>query len=174
MTGLLSIYSLVAGLGMLALLKFFRKRSFSSEKLEYAIIVLFLLPSFIQTISLREEFAMDEYCSRVQPVQKTLGLLSNISNGLVITDESLLFQIYGDEDLLLIDLCGIGNEIPEACVNDLIEDHFCVYLQHDRQKDPLWQQRWRNQSNFINSKRKLLIYDGHEEEQDFLIYQIIR
>ena len=85
---------------------------------------------------------MQTNASRLQPVIETIGQFGGIEDLIVLTDESLLFQIYGNEDMDIIDLGFICTEIPQAEFDKLIANkliktaewkkarHILLYFSH--------------------------------------------
>jgi uncharacterized phage-like protein YoqJ len=58
-------------------------------------------------------------------------------------------------------------------LDKLIEENYVIYLRKDKEESPLWKERWKNQYDYLNSKRKVLLYDGEKENRIFKIYRIL-
>ncbi len=177
MTNLMSVYSLIAGSGIVAIYKIAEKlipkiNLFQSKAFVYICASIILGSCFILTLRLRHNFVEDEYFSRISPVIRTINFSKNKGNAYILTEESLLFQIYGNENLNLIDFSLISINIPKAKLDKLINQNYVVYLDKYNNGEAIWAQRFKEQFDYINSKRKLLIFDGKKENGNYKIYRI--
>ncbi len=179
MTNLMSIYSLIVGMGLFSIYIISKERlpkikSLCQFKLfKYIFTFALLITCFLLTQRLRTAFVQDEYFTRIQPVVETINQFQKVENLIIITGESLLFQIYGDENLNIIDYASISSDILETDLDKLIEENYVIYLRKDKEESPLWKERWKNQYDYLNSKRKVLLYDGEKENGIFKIYRIL-
>lgn len=173
MTSMISIYSLVVGIGIYYFLKYLRK-IFTKFKIYYSFkilvlsaIMVLLFISFQYTSKNRAYFIEDEIRSRIYPVMKTLEFLED-ENTTVITSEHILFQIYGDKNLDLIDFCSIDVLIPTDLIDEKIKTQDVIYLQ-TIENDSISYERYFKQFSYVESKNKELL---HEDTQ-FKIYKLI-
>lgn len=80
------------------------------------IVSVLLVVSFINTLLLRKEFSEMEKENRFSNPSLVLKYLSEKGNFVLITDNILIFQLLGDEDLELIDLYMLDN-VPNRFKN---------------------------------------------------------
>jgi hypothetical protein len=178
MTNLMSIYSLIVGVGLFGIYTFSKERiprikSLCQFKLfKYIFTFALLITCFFLTQRLRTNFVQDEYYTRIQPVVKTISHFQEVDNLIIITGESLLFYIYGDENINIIDYASISSDINETDLDRLIDENYVVYIRKEEEESSLWKERWKEQYDYLKSKRKVLLYDGEKENGVFRIYRI--
>ncbi len=135
MTNLMSMYSLIVGMGLFSIYIISKKKIskirslFQSKLFQYIFTFTLLVTCFFLTQRLREEFVQDEYYTRIQPVLETISRFQDINNLIVITGESLLFYIYGKEDLNIIEFASISRNIPETDLDELIDGNYLYILE---------------------------------------------
>ena len=103
---------------------------------------------------------------------KTISHFQEVDNLIIITGESLLFYIYGDENINIIDYASISSDINETDLDRLIDENCVVYIRKEEEESSLWKERWKEQYDYLKSKRKVLLYDGEKENGVFRIYRI--
>ncbi len=178
MTNLMSIYSLIVGVGLFGIYTISKERipkikSLCQFKLfKYIFTFALLITCFFLTQRLRTNFVQDEYYTRIQPVVKTISHFQEVDNLIIITGESLLFYIYGDENINIIDYASISSDINETDLDRLINENCVVYIRKEEEESSLWKERWKEQYDYLKSKRKVLLYDGEKENGVFRIYRI--
>jgi hypothetical protein len=178
MTNLMSIYSLIVGVGLFGIYTISKERipkikSLCQFKLfKYIFTFALLITCFFLTQRLRTNFVQDEYYTRIQPVVKTISHFQEVDNLIIITGESLLFYIYGDENINIIDYASISSDINETDLDRLIDENYVVYIRKEEEESSLWKERWKEQYDYLKSKRKVLLYDGEKENGVFRIYRI--
>ena len=178
MTNLMSIYSLIVGVGLFGIYTISKERipkikSLCQFKLfKYIFTFALLITCFFLTQRLRTNFVHDEYYTRIQPVVKTISHFQEVDNLIIITGESLLFYIYGDENINIIDYASISSDINETDLDRLIDENCVVYIRKEEEESSLWKERWKEQYDYLKSKRKVLLYDGEKENGVFRIYRI--
>jgi len=165
MTSLVSVYSIIVGLGIYGLwqrLKTIgRNRANAQVRKSIAIAVAILVSgvSILFTLKCRSYFVEDEYNVRIAPVLKTLEYLKN-KDDVLITSEHILFQIYGNANLMLMDFCSIENQIPREEVESLIRSTNVYYLQ-TMDRGGVDEERYQKQFQLIDSKPKELLFSGN-------------
>lgn len=179
MTNIMSIYSLIVGMGLFTIYIIFKERIpkikslYQFKLFKYIFTFALLITCLFLTQRLRSAFVQDEYLTRIQPVIETIDQFQKVENLIIITGESLLFQIYGSENLNIIDYASISSDILETDLDKLIEENYVIYLRKDKEESLLWKERWKKQFDYLNSKRKVLSYDGEKENGIFKIYRIL-
>ncbi len=173
MTSIVSVYSLIVGLGIYYLWRSIKKATTNSQvrlfdkSLIASLLVIILGVSVFFTLKCRAHFVEDEQNVRVAPVIKTLDYLST-KDDVLITSEHVLFQIYGNANLRLIDFCSIGTLISKEGIDSLIRSASVYYLE-TISRDSLDEKRYRPQLQYLDSKRKERVYSG----QDFRIFRLL-
>jgi len=171
-TSMISFYSLTVGLGIYFFITKISKNlnPYGLKKSLRTILVIlsiFILGvSYFYSYQNRAYFIEDELKSRIYPVKRTLEFI-NHKNISVISSEHILFQIYGNKSLDVIDFNSIDILIPTSLVDERIETKEVIYLQ-TIENDEINGKRYSKQFEFIESKNKELIY----EEDHFRIYRI--
>jgi len=165
MTSIISVYSIIAGLGIYYLLRWIRKVTGNrpatsvSKSLVVALLVIILGVSVFFTLKCRAYFVEDEYNVRIAPVLKTLEYLKN-KDAVLITSKHILFQIYGNPDLKLIEFCSINNQILEDEVDGLIRSGNVYYLE-TWDRDAVDEERYKQQYRYIDSTIKEHVISGN-------------
>ncbi|MDP2930252.1 MAG: hypothetical protein Q8N56_01425 [bacterium] len=165
MTSLVSVYSIIVGLGIYGLWQWLKKlgrdRVNAQVRKSIAITVaIFVLGvSILFTLKCRSYFVEDEYNVRIAPVLKTLEYLKN-KDDVLITSEHILFQIYGNANLKIMDFCSIENQIPKEEVESLIRSSNVYYLQ-TMDRGGVDEERYQEQYRYVDSKIKQQIYSGN-------------
>lgn len=173
MISFISIYSLISGLGIYYLWQSIRKTTANRparfiKKLYVPIIsVVVLAVSMVLSFTSRAGFVEDEYNVRVAPVLETLRYLDSKYDTL-ITSEHILFQIYGNIDLNIIDFCSISTQIPLEEVDSDINTRRVYYLE-TMSRVSLDMERYESQFHYIDSKRKECIFEG----EDYTLYRLL-
>lgn len=173
MTSIISVYSIIVGLGVYYLwhsiktLKANRPIKLPSLAIIASLLIFVIGVSMFFTLKCRAYFVEDEYSVRVAPVLKTLEYLGR-KDDILITSEHVLFQVYGNEDLRLIDFCSIGMLIPMEEIDSLVRAANVYYL-GTIAPDSLDGERYRPQLQYIDSKRKERVYSG----RDYSIYRLL-
>jgi hypothetical protein len=173
MTSLISVYSLIVGLGIYRLWQWLkalgrgRVNVHVRNSISIASAILILGVSIIFTLKCRAYFVEDEYNGRIAPVLKTLEYLKN-KDDVLITSEHILFQIYGRADLKLIDFCSIDNQIPEDEVDSLISSANVYYLE-TMDRGVVDEERYHQQYRYIDSKIKEHVISGNNYQLSKLL-----
>ena len=173
MSSLVSVYSLIVGLGIYRLWQWLKALGRSRvnvhvrNSISIASAILILGVSIIITLKCRAYFVEDEYNGRIAPVLKTLEYLIN-KDDVLITSEHILFQIYGRADLKLIDFCSIDNQIPEDEVDSLISSANVYYLE-TMDRGVVDEERYHQQYRYIDSKIKEHVISGNNYQLSKLL-----
>lgn len=173
MTSIVSVYSIIVGLGVYYLWRLVRKAEANRparvfrKSLIASLLVTGLSLSMFFTLKCRAYFVEDEQNVRVAPVMKTLEHLGS-QDDILITSEHVLFQIYGNVDLRLIDFCSINILIPKEEIDSLIRSASVYYLETIA-RGSLDEERYRSQLQYLDSKRKEHLYSG----RDYRIYRLL-
>jgi hypothetical protein len=173
MTSIVSVFSIIVGLGVYYLWQSIRKTEpnrparLLGKSLIASLLIAVLAVSMFFTLKCRAYYVEDEYNVRVAPVKKTLEYLG-WKDDILITSEHILFQIYGNVDLRLIDFCSIDILIPKEEIDSLIRSASVYYLETIA-RDSLDEERYRPQLQYLDSKRKEHVYAG----QNFSIYRLL-
>jgi hypothetical protein len=168
MISIVSVYSLVVGIGIFYLLRGLKKvidkriNIFRYKSIGIAIAIIIMGSSFLFTLKNRAYFVEDEYISRIAPVKKTLEYLKS-NDDILITSEHILFQLYGSPELKLIDFCSIENQIQKQYIDNLIRSNNVYYLQ-TMERDVVDEQRYRQQYSYIDLKSKELIFSDENNK----------
>jgi hypothetical protein len=174
MTSLISVYSLIVGLGIywfwlwIKNLTRGRLSAHIVNSIAIACAVLVLGVSTATTLERRAYFIEDEHNVRIAPALKTLEYLEN-KDGVLITSEHALFQIYGKVDLPLIDFPSISNQIPEDEVDGLIRSSNVYYLETG-DRGGIDEERYQQQYRYIDSKIKVQVISGN----NFRLYRLLK
>jgi hypothetical protein len=165
MTSLISVYSIIVGLGIYGLWEGLKALGRSKvnvhmrKSVVLGLAILVLGVSLLFTLKCRSYFFEDEFNVRIAPVLKTLEYLKS-KDDVLITSEHVLFQIYGNADLKLIDFCSIENQIPKKEVESLIQSTNVYYLQ-TMDRGGVDEERYQKQYRNIDSKSKELLFSGN-------------
>jgi hypothetical protein len=166
------VYVLIVGFGIFYFLNYLKKLLkhtkfvLAFKIILFSIIVSLLFISYYFTSKNRSYFIEDEIRSRVLPVIKTMEFITN-ENMTIITSEHILFQVYGDKELELIDFCSIDVLIPTKLIDEAIKTREVIYLQTIK-NDEIDRQRYSAQFEYIESKEKEILYEGDK----FKIYRL--
>jgi hypothetical protein len=172
MTSIISVYALIAGLGIYALWqliktsKLIKTYAFAGKSILSALAIFTLAAAIVFTFKARTYFVEDEHNVRIAPVLKTLEYLKN-KDSVIITSEHILFQIYGNPDLFLIDFSSIENQVSREKVDEFIQNKDVYYLETmDRTR--VGEERYQRQYKYIDSKPKECIFSSNT----FRLYRI--
>jgi hypothetical protein len=132
-----------------------------------ALVLCFGTLLIIHNRGLREEFFRIEQKNRISPVTTTLSVIN--SNSIVLTDEPLLFQIFGSEDLFVIDLYQIGKSISEEKIRNLINNFDVYYLKKSFHDNEIQVKRYQDSFKIIKKLKKSEIH-LHNSGNIFKIY----
>lgn len=91
------------------------------------LICLFIGFTLFQSYVIRETFAGVEKVERLAPITETLKVLRS-NRDVILTDEPLLFQLFGPDNLFVIDLHCLGKEISESYLRELVKQTDVYYL----------------------------------------------
>ena len=172
-TSMIFVYVLIVGFGIFYFLNYLKKLLKHTrfvlpfKIILFSIIVSLLFISYYFTSKNRSYFIEDEIRSRILPVKKTMEFITN-ENMAIITSEHILFQVYGDKELELIDFCSIDVLIPTELIDEVIKTREVIYLQTIK-SDEIDRQRYPAQFEYIESKEKEILY----EEDKFKIYKLL-
>ncbi len=173
MISIISPYALVVGLGLFPLwqwfMKVFRKR-INVGFLRFIGAVSILLIIYISisfSLMYRAYLVEDEFNVRIAPVLKTLEFIKG-ENDILITSEHILFQIYGNSDLKLIDFGSIDNQISSQEINQLMVSANVYYLQ-TMSRGSVDEVRYQKQYRFLDSKTKECLVT----EEDYQLYRLL-
>lgn len=173
MTSIVSLYSIIVGFGVYYLWRSIKKAEANrpsrlfGKSLIASLLVIVLGVSIFFTLKCRAYFSEDEQNVRVAPVIKTIEYLAG-KDDILITSEHILFQIYGNVDLRLIDFCSIDILIPKEEIDSLIRSASVYYLETIA-RDSMDEERYRQQLQYLDSKRKEHLYSG----RDYRIYRLL-
>ena len=165
MTSLVSVYSIIVGLGIYGLWQWLKTLGRSKvnahvgKSIVLGLAILISGVSLLFTLKCRSYFAEDEYNVRIAPVLRTLEYLKS-KDDVLITSEHILFQIYGRADLKLIDFYSIDNQIPEDEVDGLIRSVNVYYLETG-ERGGVDEERYQQQYRYIDSKIKEHVISGN-------------
>jgi hypothetical protein len=165
MSSLISVYSIIVGFGIYCLRQWLKALGRSGvnvqvrNSISIASAILILGVSIIFTLKCRAYFVEDEYNVRIAPVAKTLEYLKS-KDVVLITSEHILFQVYGNAYLKLIEFCSINNQIPEDEVDGLIRSVNVYYLEIG-DRGGVDEERYKQQYRYIDSKRKEHVISGN-------------
>lgn len=174
MTSLVSVYSIIVGLGIYGLWQWLkmlgrdRVNVLLRKSIAITVAILVLGVSILFTLKCRSYFVEDEYNVRIAPVMKTLKYLKN-KDDVLITSEHILFQIYGNANLKLMDFCSIENQIPKEEVESLIRSTNVYYLQ-TMDRGGVDEERYQKQFQNIDSKPKILLLS----ERNYQLFKLVK
>ena len=80
----------------------------SFKKLIFIILSILIVTSFTSTLSLRHEYSKYEIAERFLKPQKILDFLKKKTNYILITDDILIFQLLGPDNLEICDINSIN------------------------------------------------------------------
>lgn len=158
MISIVSIYSIIVGLGIYYLWLWIRRIAWKKmtetliKSSVTTLLFIILAVSVYFTFKCRAKFVDDEQRSRVAPILKTLEYL-NCKNDALITSEPILFQIYGSLDLRLVDFCAIDSQIPKNIVDSLNKSANLFYLETMNRSSPDGE-RYHAQFQYIDCRLK--------------------
>lgn len=159
---LMSIWSILAGLGAAFLIGWFRRtRRYAGHEtlanwLSSLVLVVIVGASFFTTLNFRDDVVEDEFRVRVEPS------LAAAKNGTpktyVITLEPLILQMYGEPTLNLINLHSLNDAVIENIgfyrgMSDLL------YLDEQIYRNPVDAERYLNQLTCLNQFRRRTLVD---------------
>ena len=123
-------------------------------------------------VSLKNEYYNIEQKSRIIPVKETLKHI-NQANSSIITDMPLVFQIFGDDSLVLIDAPSLGRNRCRSFAMDMIMKGTEVYyLKSVAIRESYNNSRWPVAMKFIDSL-SLEQVEGYKVD-GFMLYRVIK
>jgi len=137
------------------------------------IVSSIILISYIiyANISLKNEFYNIEQKSRIIPVKETLKHV-NQTNSSIITDMPLVFQIFGNDSLVLIDLPSLAKSRNRSITMDIMNSGKNIYyLKRIVSNESNQYSRWAEAMKFIDS----LSLEKNKEfkNHDFVLYRVL-
>lgn len=102
-----------------------------NKKFITTIIVACLIINFYFNYEIRDELSAIEYNERIKPVAESLKLITN--NDIIVTDRSVLFQMFGKEDIFIVDITAIS--MDEIKTLNLLNKSKKIYYMKDEELD---------------------------------------
>jgi len=125
-TNFFPLYCLLSGFGIFRFYEYLISRHLKSvlflNRVIFPIIIFLLI---FQSQKLKYIFSEIELKERILPVKESLKL---VKNEVIIADGVLLFQIFGNEKVFLIDLRSIGRYLGYEDIKELVKERGVVYL----------------------------------------------
>jgi hypothetical protein len=155
-----TFFPLYCILSSLSLIYFFEKfkRIKSIRVVNYSIIVLLFLFStalVYQGHALKRQFSAIEFENRVDPVLISASYLKQ--NAVVVTSEPLLFQIFCNPDLSIINFYSIGCTYDSETFSKLLIDRQVYFLKKSFQDDPIEIERNPESYRLLNTYKHTII-----------------
>jgi hypothetical protein len=176
MMGIVIFYCLVCGMSLYRLLLYVYDYSLNKNiKAAYYKIVLFtvcliaIIGSQVYTYRLRSRLCEVEYVGRLEPVRYVLEHIDT-SNSYIITSKSLLFQIYGPDNLKILEFGSIGTGIPRNVLDAVLDKNDVYYLVSEDDLTDANRRRFKTQNKYLESKRRSLIHKG----MNYWVYKMQR
>lgn len=94
-------------------------------------IIIFLMINFHSNYQIRDDFSAIEYNERIMPVKETLKTIT--SNDIVVTDRPILFQMFGKEDIFIVDITAIT--MDEIKTLNILKKSKKIYYMKDEELD---------------------------------------
>ncbi len=121
------------------------------KELFTTIIISCLILNFYFNYEIRDELSAIEYNERIKPVAESLKLITK--NDIIVTDRSVLFQMFGKEDVFTVDITAISMEEIKI-LNDLKKSKRVFYMKDEEHDDRYSIKNYFEQNNkFIFIKR---------------------
>lgn len=176
---IIGVYSLIAGLGIYHMGKLiynyiisnFRFKIFHINIGVFIIIIMICSISFYKTICLRTNLVSLENAKRIQPMESVLEYLKG-KKAVVVTMDTLLYQIFGPDNLELVSIATINKCKPIQYFNNIIKQNDVYYVEKDEYSDTLNQERWAEQFDYLNNKKGTLCYYGDNGSVKWKIYKL--
>jgi hypothetical protein len=121
------------------------------KELFTTIIISCLILNFYFNYEIRDELSAIEYNERIKPVAESLKLITK--NDIIVTDRSVVFQMFGKEDIFTVDITAISMEEIKI-LNDLKKSKRVFYMKDEEHDDRYSIKNYFEQNNkFIFIKR---------------------
>jgi hypothetical protein len=122
-----------------------------NKKIITLAILIFVMINFYNNYQIRDDFSSIEYNERIKPIIESLKAISN--NDIIVTDRPILFQMFGKEDLFVVDITSIS--IKELKILDDIKKNKNIYYMKDEEVDDRYiiKKYYEKNNNFIFIKR---------------------
>jgi len=126
-SNLFPFYCFFSGLGLFKIYEKFKPSNLITKPLFFKpFVIIFILLLIFQSQNLKFRFSNIELEERITPVKETLKFANN---GIIITNEPLLFQIFGDANVKIIELSCIGKSIQKKDIVKMIKENNVMYLE---------------------------------------------
>ena len=102
-----------------------------NKKIITEAIVFCLIINFYSNYQIRDDFSSIEYNERIKPVIESLKKISK--NDIIVTDRPVLFQMFGEEDLFVVDVTAIS--MTELKILNELKKNKNIYYMKDEEVD---------------------------------------
>lgn len=175
----IGVYSLIVGLGIYHIGKLFYNYFISNFKFRvlhinigiFIIIIMIVSLSFYKTVCLRANLVRLENTQRMQPMESVLEYLKG-KKAIVVTMDTLLYQIFGPDNLELVHIETINKCKPIEYFNKMIMQNDVYYIEKDEYLGKLNQERWAEQFDYLNYKKGPVYYFGDNGSVKWKIYKL--
>jgi hypothetical protein len=122
------------------------------KKLITTIIISCLILNFYYNYEIRDELSAIEYNERIKPVVESLKLITK--DDIIVTDRSVLFQMFGKEDIFIVDITAIG--MDEIKTLNVLKNSKRIYYMKDEELDKRYSiKNYFEQNNKFTFKKRL-------------------
>jgi hypothetical protein len=122
------------------------------KKLITTIIISCLFLNFYYNYEIRDELSAIEYNERIKPVVQSLKLITK--DDIIVTDRSVLFQMFGKEDIFIVDITAIG--MDEIKTLNVLKNSKRIYYMKDEELDKRYSiKNYFEQNNKFTFKKRL-------------------
>jgi hypothetical protein len=166
---IMSLWSLLAGTGLVRIARMFQATKISSLVLRAALAVAVIVVcgiSYRQTMTLRRDALEDEFWGRINPAQTVVKMIGS-QTAYVISPESLLLQLYGPPTMGVVDFRTLGNRSLEAII-EATQTASMWYLALPTYDTDADHRRYREQFMEIDTHRKERILNG----EGFVLFRL--
>jgi hypothetical protein len=165
--------SIIMGIGIYYFFKIPFKKIVNERYYKKAMLVvigLAIIFNIVQIHHLRKEYYSIEQLVRINPIITTIEVSHQFKDPIILTSESLLFSILGNDNLNVIDLYGINADISEKELDSLIAQNDVLYLWNPWHDEEIEKNRFTTAFEYINKKNKTKL---REENSIFKVYKIL-
>lgn len=155
---LIPLYALVVAGGIqycLGLVNFLPK---PSQRVRQEVLALFvgiaIILSWMQSSKLKTHFSEIEKTNRLDVVHAVLQLTKGVNHPYaILTDDVLLYQIWGDGTEFMIDLSSMDSDRGLATLTEILHDRTVYYVKKPYQDEPIERNRYLKIFQYLETLR---------------------
>ena len=155
---LIPLYALLVASGIQYCLVFVNFVSNSSQRIWKGVLVLFvgiaIILSWIQSSKLKTHFSEIEKTNRLDVVHAVLQLTKGVNRPYaILTDDVLLYQVWGDGTEFMIDLRLMDSDRRLATLTNILHDRIVYYVKKPYHDEPIERNRYLKIFQYLETLR---------------------